>query len=41
MLYLALTTTSAKIVEIVDSDPSNKIVGHLEQYVGSMSQEKV
>lgn len=44
-LYLGLTATSAKIVEIIDCDPADKneerVLGYLKQYVGSMAQDKV
>ena len=36
-LYLGVTTTSAKIVEIIDSDPMDKneerVLSYLQQYV--------
>ncbi len=45
LLYLGLTATSAKVLEVVESDPTDKneerVLGYLTQYIGSMSQDKV
>jgi hypothetical protein len=45
LLYLGLTATSAKVLEIIESDPSDqneeRVLGYLTQYIGTMSQDKV
>ena len=42
-LYLALTATPAKVVEIMENDASNetedRIIGYVEQFVGNMTQD--
>ena len=44
-LYLALTATPAKVVEIMESDASNeaedRIMGYVEQFVGNLTQDAV
>ena len=44
-LYLALTATSAKTVEIIEASCNNeneeRVLGYLQQYVGGMTQDKV